>query len=83
MTKIPTLKKMEEIQPFSQKIGDFLDFMANKGYYMCEFIERDDYDIDIYSPTFLSREQMLAMFFDIDLVEAEKERQALLDSIKE
>lgn len=73
----PMLEKMQEVREQSQIIGEFLDYMAERDTYMCE--EDDDGN---YYPTRRNTEQMLALFFEIDLVQAEKERGLLLEAVR-
>lgn len=77
----PMLEKLASVRDQSQIIGEFLDYMNTREIEMCEFQEDRDGDGN-YFPTRMSIEEMLALFFEIDLKEAEKERQILLDSIR-
>lgn len=76
----PILDKMLKVQKESRTIGDFLTFMEESGFVMCE--SRDMDWGERWEPTRENVEHMIALYFDIDLVQAEKERVALLDSIK-
>ncbi len=89
--KRPTLEKMQEVQKESQIIGEFLDYMSERDSVMCEpnkwnGVDNEDWDETTheacYLPTKRTTEQMIALFFEIDLVEAEKERSALLEAVR-
>lgn len=73
----PTLDKLREVREQSQIIGEFLDYMSQRGYEMCELVGDD------YMPTRKTIEGMLALFFEIDLVKAEDERRALLEQVRQ
>ena len=72
----PTLDKMKEVHEESQAIGTFLDTMSEQGYCLCQHHNDGKY---VYRPVQESFETILAQYFKIDLKEAEKERQAILD----
>lgn len=75
----PTLDRMLELKAQSQQLGEFLDWLMHEsGLTLCEYHERGD----IFLPTHQNIEQVLAKFLDIDLDAAEKERQALLESLR-
>lgn len=61
------LDKMLAVRDKSQAIGDFLSWLNEK------------YDVALPR----SIEELLADFFDIDLAQAERERAALLDDLRE
>ena len=82
MNKIetPTLDRMIEIQEKSQICGEFLEFLQYK-YAMFELkCKRDDsYFAGIGD--YINKEELLAEFFGIDLEEAERERQSILENL--
>lgn len=83
MVETPMLEKMKEVREQSQIIGEFLDYMNQRDVVMCEPNTGDGQAHEAcYLPTRRTTEQMLALFFEIDLVKAEEERQALLDSLR-
>ena len=69
----PTLDRILEIQEQSELCGDFLDWFLNK-YAVFERRQKRE------SP-FVNPERLLADFFDIDLDEAERERESILKSL--
>lgn len=81
--KVPTpeLDKMQKVQEASQAIGAFLDSMREHGYVMCEENSRAGWET-LYFPSNKNIEQLIALHFDVDLVKAEKEREALLAAIR-
>ena len=74
---IPNLEKMKEVKPFSQKIGEFLDFLENEEW---EIVMLDE-NMQIIN-THFETERIIAKFFDIDFDEAEKERQLILADLQ-
>lgn len=92
----PECERLHEVSPFSQKIGEFLEWLqSEKGIVLGTYHEHDEncYGSDSYRicglcrdelyPTRLSIEQVLAEFFEIDLTKVENERRALLESLGE
>jgi len=77
------LEKIKDVQEQSQIIGEFLDYMEQRDVVMCEPCnDTDSRHEACYLPTLKTTEGMLAFFFEIDLVKAEDERRALLESIR-
>ncbi len=84
MSKIetPTLDRMLEIQEQSQLCGEFLDWFLRKYTVFDRKQKRESPFADVMgNGDYINKEKLLAKFFDIDLVEAEKERQAILDAM--
>ena len=82
MNKIetPTLDRMIEIQEQSQLCGEFLDRFLRKHTVFDRKQKRESPFANVTgNGDYINKEKLLADFFDIDLVEAEKERQAILD----
>ena len=79
-SKTPTLDKMIEIQEQSQLCGEFLDWFLCKYTVFDRNKKRENPFANVMgNGDYIDKEKLLAEFFDIDLVEAEKERQAILD----
>lgn len=76
--KTPELDKMKAVQAESQTIGAFLDHMSTSGMSLACF---DQYGENLHFVR-KSIEQILADYFEIDLVKVEKERRAILDAIR-
>lgn len=78
----PTLDRMVEIQEQSQLCGEFLDWFLRKYTVFDRKQKRESPFADVMgNGDYINKEKLLAEFFDIDLVEAEKERQAILNNI--
>ncbi len=85
MNKIeaPMLDRMIEIQEQSQLCGEFLDWFLRKYTVFDRKQKRERPFANVMgSGDYINKEKLLADFFDIDLVEAEKERQAILDAMQ-
>ena len=84
MSKIetPTLDRMIEIQEQSQLCGEFLDWFLGKYTVFKTKQSRAREDINVMGAgDYINKEKLLADFFGIDLEEAERERQAILDTL--
>lgn len=77
--KTPELDKMKAVQSESQIIGRFIEEMSGRspGMILAAYDDRDR-----LWPVTHSIEKILAEYFDIDLVKVEKERRAILESIR-
>jgi len=73
----PECEKMSKIQQTSQKIGFFLEWLQHK-YVFAKWGKNDR----LY-PEHISIERILAEYFEIDLDKVDKERQNILNWIKE
>ena len=85
MNKIetPTLDIMIEIQEQSQLCGEFLDWLLRKYTMFDRKQKRESPFANVMgNGDYINKEKLLAEFFDIDLVEDEKERQAILDAMQ-
>ncbi len=78
----PELDKIKVVQDKSQEIGSFLDWLESIGYHIAEYKKFDEFEDEQLVTIFLNREQILARYFKIDLDKAEKERQSILDGLK-
>lgn len=76
--KTPELEKIQANREKSQTIGEFLEWLqSEKGFQIGEYDKNDR-----LMPVHHSVEKLLAEFFGINLIEAERERQALLKSLQ-
>jgi hypothetical protein len=75
--KCPECEKLHKISPQSQMIGEFLEYLQSRGYIIAERWK------EVLVPVHESTNELLAEYFDIDMNKVERERQALLDFIKE
>lgn len=74
--KTPELDKLSAVKDQSHIIGAFLDQCSHEGVCLAEY-EGDD-----LMPIHRSIEETLAQYFDIDLTKVERERRAILESIR-
>lgn len=77
----PELDKLLAVKDKSQVIGDFLNHLQEGEVYLCQLEDDDD-----GSPHFVeiekTLEQVLAMYFGIDLDRCEEERVQLLEWVR-
>jgi hypothetical protein len=71
---LPEHEKLKDIQPLSQKCGEFLEWLGEQGIQLCRFDSRHDACIPINDRYV----DLLASFFGIDLVKLEREKEAIL-----
>lgn len=84
MSSTPTLDRMLEIQEQSQLCGEFLEWLQSQYSMFDKGQSRENPFINVMGAgDYINTENLLAKFFDIDLEEAERERQVLLSSLKE
>ena len=81
MSNTPTLDKMLEIQEQSQLCGEFLEWLQSK-YAMFDKKQKRDNGIFLGSGDYINTEKLLAEFFGIDLEEAEREKETILNSMR-
>lgn len=77
MSDYPEHDKLKAIQPLSQSIGEFLEWLSSEGMSICRYEESSEYRG--YFPVRSSRDQLLAEHFEIDLNKLEAEKRQLLD----
>jgi len=86
MNQYPELEKQSEIINSGKNclLSNFLDWLQENQYLIAEYIPFDDKRFDNLEllPISISKEQLLAKYFDIDLHKIEDERRALLESIQ-
>lgn len=81
--KTPEIDRMLEVKEDSQRIGEFLEWLAEQEIILAEWTGSDCVGCgEGYVEISQTREQLIANYFEIDLVKAEKERQAILDNIR-
>lgn len=84
-TDTPETIKLALVSAKSQTIREFLEYMAKREYVMCKGTDYEDIDgltTTIYKPTLSDTTKLLAMYFQIDLIKVESERQTLLANIR-
>lgn len=80
--KTPTLDEMIEIQEQSQLCGEFLDQFLRKYTVFDRKQKRENpYANVMGNGDYINKEKLLAEFFNIDLDEAEREKDMLLQSL--
>lgn len=78
----PTLDRMLEIQEQSELCGEFLDWFLHRFTVFKRKQRRESAFVDADGAgDYINKEKLLAEFFDIDLEEAERERQSMLRSL--
>jgi hypothetical protein len=91
----PECEKLTSVSQFSQKIGEFLDWIAQThGVVFSKYHTHSDegcYDeegnrtcgvrTDDLDRFFFDKEKLLAEFFEVDLEKVENERRALLEAL--
>jgi hypothetical protein len=93
-TPTPELNKVRMLQSKSQAVGDFLEYLGEKGLVICRYASKEDeketgfggglyYNEGDLIPILKSIEQMLADYFAIDLHKMELEKRAILDEINQ
>lgn len=96
MSETPELDKMAAVREQSATLSEFWDFLQGKNYHIAYYHEHDDgcyddkqrealcgYRGDDLAPLSRRPEELFAEFFDIDLKKVEKEKQAILDRIRD
>lgn len=76
--KYPALAKMAEVKDRSQVIGEFIEWLGGEGIELGRWTQSGNYCLPISD----SIEQLLAKYFEIDLVAVENERRAILDEVR-
>jgi hypothetical protein len=80
-TKMPECEKLAAIKDEGQVIGEFLEWLEGKGWFLCEY--KDDYcKGNMPLPVIFNKDRLLAEYFYIDLKKVEAERCALLEEIR-
>lgn len=88
----PETDKMLAVKDQSTAIGGFLEWLDEKGWWICRSATQEDTRDDLGEstgtregdllPVYKSIEILLAEYFNIDLKQAEKEKKALLESLR-
>lgn len=80
--KYPQLAKMQEVNPRSEVVGEFLDWLEQNSLFIGRYIIPDGFRREVAVPISDSTEQLLAQYFKIDLKAVERERQSILDEVR-
>lgn len=82
MSDYPELDRLDRVHDESQIIRGFLEWLQDEqGLAICEFNDKDYYN-GKYIPDKRDVDHLLADHFEIDLIQVEKERRAMLDRIR-
>ncbi len=76
----PEHEKLKSIKGLSQELGSFIEWAKGKGWTLRKWHEEDDYTG--YISVGKSIQEMLAEFYNIDLVKLEEEKEDLLKQIR-
>lgn len=76
--KLTEVEKMQAAQDRSQPIGEFLDWLFNKGFLISRYVDDEHALVEVHRTI----EQWLADMFDIDLQKVEMEKQHLLTRLR-
>jgi hypothetical protein len=80
-TKMPECEKLAAIKDEGQVIGEFLEWLEGKGWFLCEY-KADYYEGNMPLPIRFNIDHLLAEYFNIDLKKVEAEQRALLEEIR-
>lgn len=72
----PEHEKMKECSSPRQAVGDFIEWLSERGYWICEKRHGE------WFPTYRSRDQLLAAHFELDIDKIDAEKRAMLDEIR-
>ena len=78
MINTPTLEKLAKIQGEAELCSEFLDWFLQKYTVFEKRTRENSYENVMGAGDYINKEKLLAEFFEINLQEAEKEKQALL-----
>lgn len=79
MSAYPEHDKLSAVVDKSQAIGEFLEWLStDQGMVIAEFDEVYDH----YTPVHRSHSDWLARYFQIDQVQIEREKRAMLDGMR-
>lgn len=79
----PELDKMLVVKEQSQTISEFLDYLDEQEWKICEWDEDGSLDgEDMYRDIRITKEQLMADFFGVNLKKCEEERQQILADLR-
>lgn len=76
----PEHTKLAEISDKSQAIGEFVDWLRDKGISLCRLYEENG--VSRYYPQTDPIRDLLADYYDIDQNAIEREKRAMLDELR-
>lgn len=82
--KYPEHQKLALVQPESQRLGEFIEWLSWNGMAICEHYEsgRGSMRDGEYVPVRTNANQLLAKYFGIDLAKIEAEKCSMLDEMR-
>lgn len=81
--KYPEHEKLNKVQDQSQWLGEFLDWLQSNGRVIGEWKEIEEFgNYHKLLPVSLNINQLLAEYFDIDLVKIDKEKRQMLKDLR-
>jgi len=81
--KTPNLDKVQEVSDQSHQIGEFLEWLENNDIVLAQFHRPTQLPADCLMPLNKKIEEILADYFEIDLVQMEKEKCMLLEKLRD
>lgn len=78
--KYPLHHKLQDLQGESQKIGNFISWLQEQGWWICEDEGKRDYSE--YRPVRHTIEDLLGMYFEIDPKALSAEKDAMYDEMQ-
>jgi hypothetical protein len=82
MNTYPECERMQIVAPESRAIGEFIDWL-NYEKHIILATRSDEEDTGDIQMVHYSMEKLLAEYYDIDLNKVEKERQQMLEEIRQ
>lgn len=83
MTDYPEHDKLQALDGANQTIGEFLEWLNDNRYSICEWQNYGDEDARGYYPVHRSPQSWIAQYFQIDPVKIEQEKRHMLDLIRQ
>lgn len=80
--KYPECTKMDQVSDESQRIGEFIEWLQEKGYILARYEEVEGYSNPQLIPSPAPIERLLADYFGIDLDKVDQEQREILKVIR-
>ena len=77
----PECEKLKATAPYSQKIGEFIDWLHDDDVVLAEWVKDPQGFDENLIPVTKPIQELLAEFFEIDMNKVEEERRQILESI--
>jgi len=79
MTDYPEHERLKALEGKNQTIGEFIEWLSDNRYIICEWHNLGDEDARGYYPVNRSPQSWIAQYFQIDPAKIEAEKRAMLD----